>query len=56
MSTESGVQFYTNYFSDPAKTARKAIHGGNGKVGDGYVRNSTYPFVRSRSRIHNLRV
>lgn len=33
---ESGVQFYSNNFSDPARTARKKIHGGSGAQGDGY--------------------
>ena len=40
ISAESGVQFYSNFFSDPAKTAMKKIHGGNGSVGDGYVPNT----------------
>ncbi|KAI0950664.1 hypothetical protein AcW1_007914 [Taiwanofungus camphoratus] len=35
-TNQSGVQFYSNNFSDPAKTARKKIHGGSGAVGDGY--------------------
>lgn len=33
---ESGVQFYSNNFSQPARTARKKIHGGSGAQGDGY--------------------
>ena len=39
-SNQSGVQFYDNFFSDPAKTARKKIHGGNGSFGDGYEPSS----------------
>ncbi|KAH9916188.1 galactose mutarotase-like protein [Amylocystis lapponica] len=35
-TNQSGVQFYTNNFSTPEKTARKKIHGGSGAQGDGY--------------------
>lgn len=35
-SNQSGVQFYSNNFASPDKTARKKIHGGSGAVGDGY--------------------
>ncbi|CCL98625.1 uncharacterized protein FIBRA_00627 [Fibroporia radiculosa] len=35
-SNQSGVQFYSNNFSQPDKTARKKIHGGSGEKGDGY--------------------
>ncbi|KZT00930.1 galactose mutarotase-like protein [Laetiporus sulphureus 93-53] len=35
-TNQSGVQFYSNNFADPAKQARKKIHGGSGAVGDGY--------------------
>lgn len=34
---ESGVQYYSDNFSDPSRTSRKKIHGGNGNVGDGYT-------------------
>ena len=39
---ESGVQFYSNNFSDPARTARKKIHGGSGAQGDGYEPGCTF--------------
>ncbi|GJE89745.1 galactose mutarotase-like protein [Phanerochaete sordida] len=36
-SNQSGVQFYTNNLTSPAKNARKRIHGGSGEFGkDGY--------------------
>jgi len=35
-TNQSGVQFYSNNFSTPDKTARKKIHGGSGVKGDGY--------------------
>ncbi|EPT05454.1 hypothetical protein FOMPIDRAFT_1155225 [Fomitopsis schrenkii] len=35
-TNQSGVQFYSNNFSQPARTARKKIHGGSGAQGDGY--------------------
>ncbi|KAH9921180.1 galactose mutarotase-like protein [Epithele typhae] len=34
-TNQPGVQFYSNNFSDPEKTARKKIHGGSGSVGMG---------------------
>jgi hypothetical protein len=32
--------FYSGIGTDPAKTARKKIHGGSGLVGDGYTNGS----------------
>ncbi|KIP05417.1 hypothetical protein PHLGIDRAFT_128902 [Phlebiopsis gigantea 11061_1 CR5-6] len=34
-SNQSGVQLYTNNFAAPARSARKAIHGGSGVFGEG---------------------
>ncbi|PCH39334.1 galactose mutarotase-like protein [Wolfiporia cocos MD-104 SS10] len=39
-TNQSGVQFYSNNFVDPKKTARKKIHGGSGEKGDGYEAGS----------------
>ena len=39
---ESGVQFYTNNYASAANGARKKIHGGSGKVGDGYSPSCEY--------------
>ena len=42
------MQFYTNNFAAPEKSARKKIHGGSGAVGDGYTpgcASSSYYFL-----------
>ncbi|EMD31497.1 hypothetical protein CERSUDRAFT_127368 [Gelatoporia subvermispora B] len=57
-SNQPGVQFYTNKFANPEKTARKRIHGGSGAVGDGYGSGfseyHTSSFTLAALRVHPL--